>query len=58
MRIKLLTISALQVEYPADDIRVWQTGMTRSPAFAWIKAPWSHNLSVGRTGRHSQRSRQ
>jgi hypothetical protein len=58
MRIKLLTIPALQVEYPAHGVRVWQAGMTRSPAVAWIKAPWSHNLSVGRTGRHSQRSRQ
>jgi len=58
MRIKLLTIPALQVEYPAHDVRVWQTGMTRSPAFARIKAPWSHNLSVGRTGWHSLMSRQ
>jgi hypothetical protein len=29
MRIKLLTVPALQVEHPAHDVRVWQTGMTQ-----------------------------
>jgi hypothetical protein len=50
MHISLLTIPALQVEYPAPDVRYWQTGVTRSLAFTWIKAPWSHNLGIGRTG--------
>jgi hypothetical protein len=34
---------------PSTNVRLWQSGMTRSPFDNGIRAPWSH-LKVGRNG--------
>jgi len=33
---------AVMVENPVHNVRLWHTGMTRSPGFPGIRAPWSH----------------
>ncbi|MFQ5486052.1 MAG: hypothetical protein ACE5DO_12075, partial [Desulfobacterales bacterium] len=48
-----IRISALQVENLVHNVRLWQTGMTRSLEFSRIRAPWSHNQGV-RTDRVRQ----
>ena len=42
---------------PSTNVRLWQSGMTRSPFGNGIRAPWSHLRSDG-TGGHSPTSRQ
>jgi hypothetical protein len=59
MSIKKQTSPAQQNRWftPSTKVRLWQSGMTRSPFGNGIRAPWSHLRSDG-TGGHSPTSRQ